>query len=192
MAAPSLSATIVTYRTPARVLEGALRSLAAVPFVLPTVGVALAFGALLNAFSMVSPVEFLFGLNWSPQIAMRPDQAGSSGAFGAIPLFWGTIFIGANIANVNTSGDKASLASYVENFSNIMQLASPSSATSTNSPSIGIGTGVALAGSCITARVAGLRTGRWSGSGVPMWKARKRAMSWALAHTSPEPGWSVR
>lgn len=49
-------------------------------------------------FSMVSPVEFLFGLNWSPQMAIRADQAGSSGAFGAIPLFWGTIFIGAIIA----------------------------------------------------------------------------------------------
>ena len=51
-------------------------------------------------FSMVSPVEFLTGLNWSPQIAIRADQAGSSGAFGAVPLFWGTIFIGAIIAMV--------------------------------------------------------------------------------------------
>jgi phosphate transport system permease protein len=51
-------------------------------------------------FSMVSPAEFLFGLNWSPQIAIRADQAGSSGAFGAIPLFWGTIFIGAIIAMI--------------------------------------------------------------------------------------------
>ncbi|MFN3727132.1 MAG: phosphate ABC transporter permease subunit PstC [Allosphingosinicella sp.] len=51
-------------------------------------------------FSMVSPVEFLFGLNWSPQVAIRPDQAGSSGAFGAVPLFWGTIFIGAIIAMI--------------------------------------------------------------------------------------------
>jgi phosphate transport system permease protein len=51
-------------------------------------------------FSMVSPVEFLFGLNWSPQTAIRADQAGSSGAFGAIPLFWGTIFIGAIIAMI--------------------------------------------------------------------------------------------
>jgi phosphate transport system permease protein len=31
---------------------------------------------------------------------MRPDQAGSSGAFGAVPLFWGTIFIGAIIAMI--------------------------------------------------------------------------------------------
>ncbi len=51
-------------------------------------------------FSRVSPIEFLFGLNWSPQTAIRADQAGSSGAFGAIPLFWGTIFIGAIIAMI--------------------------------------------------------------------------------------------
>jgi phosphate transport system permease protein len=54
----------------------------------------------LRFFSMVSPVEFLFGLSWSPQTAIRADQAGSSGAFGAIPLFWGTIFIGAIIAMI--------------------------------------------------------------------------------------------
>ena len=54
----------------------------------------------LRFFSRVSPVEFLFGLNWSPQTAIRADQAGSSGAFGAIPLFWGTIFIGAIIAMI--------------------------------------------------------------------------------------------
>ena len=54
----------------------------------------------LRFFSMVSPLEFLFGANWSPQTALRADQAGSSGAFGAIPLFWGTIFIGAIIAMI--------------------------------------------------------------------------------------------
>ena len=51
-------------------------------------------------FARVSPIEFLTGLQWSPQTAMRADQAGSSGAFGAIPLFWGTIFIGAIIAMI--------------------------------------------------------------------------------------------
>ncbi len=49
-------------------------------------------------FRMVSPVEFLTGLAWSPQTALRADQVGSTGAFGAVPLFWGTIFIGAIIA----------------------------------------------------------------------------------------------
>jgi len=37
---------------------------------------------------------------WSPQTAIRADQVGSSGAFGAVPLFWGTVFIGAIIAMV--------------------------------------------------------------------------------------------
>jgi phosphate transport system permease protein len=34
--------------------------------------------------------EFLFGLKWSPQMAIRADQVGSSGAFGAVPVFAGT------------------------------------------------------------------------------------------------------
>ena len=37
--------------------------------------------------------EFLFGLQWSPQTALRADQVGSSGAFGAIPIFAGTLLI---------------------------------------------------------------------------------------------------
>jgi phosphate transport system permease protein len=44
-------------------------------------------------FQKVSIVEFLFGLNWSPQMAIRADQVGSSGAFGAVPLFTGTLMI---------------------------------------------------------------------------------------------------
>jgi phosphate transport system permease protein len=69
--------------------------------VLTTLGIVLSLlFESLRFFSMVSPIEFLLGLNWSPQTAMRADQAGSSGAFGAIPLFWGTIFIGAIIAMI--------------------------------------------------------------------------------------------
>jgi phosphate transport system permease protein len=44
-------------------------------------------------FQQVSPLEFLFGLNWSPQTAIREGQVGSSGAFGAVPLFTGTLLI---------------------------------------------------------------------------------------------------
>ncbi len=44
-------------------------------------------------FKMVPLTDFLFGLQWSPQIAIRADQVGSSGAFGAIPLFTGTLLI---------------------------------------------------------------------------------------------------
>lgn len=54
----------------------------------------------LRFFEMVSPSEFLFGTTWSPQMALRADQAGSSGSFGSIPLFWGTAFIGAIIAMI--------------------------------------------------------------------------------------------
>jgi phosphate transport system permease protein len=54
----------------------------------------------LRFFNMVSPTEFLFGTTWSPQTALRADQAGSSGAFGSVPLFWGTAFIGAIIAMI--------------------------------------------------------------------------------------------
>jgi phosphate transport system permease protein len=44
-------------------------------------------------FSHVSPLEFFFGTEWNPQAAIRPDQAGGEGTFGAIPVFLGTILI---------------------------------------------------------------------------------------------------
>lgn len=47
----------------------------------------------LRFFASVSPLEFLFGLNWEPQIAMREDQVTAGGAFGAIPVFAGTLMI---------------------------------------------------------------------------------------------------
>ena len=46
-------------------------------------------------FERVSVGEFLFGLEWSPQTAIRADQVGSSGAFGAVPVFAGTLLITA-------------------------------------------------------------------------------------------------
>lgn len=50
----------------------------------------------LRFFAQVNPLNFLFGLKWSPQSAAL--GYGNAHAFGAIPLFWGTIFIGAIIA----------------------------------------------------------------------------------------------
>jgi phosphate transport system permease protein len=47
----------------------------------------------LRFFRMVPVTEFLFGLEWSPQTAIRVDQQGSSGSFGAVPLFAGTLLI---------------------------------------------------------------------------------------------------
>ncbi|MCJ8323610.1 MAG: phosphate ABC transporter permease subunit PstC [Rhizobiales bacterium] len=46
-------------------------------------------------FSKVSVSEFLFGLHWSPQIALRADQVASSGSFGAVSIFAGTLLITA-------------------------------------------------------------------------------------------------
>jgi len=47
----------------------------------------------LRFFHVIGLSDFLLGLHWSPQLAIRADQAGSSGAFGAIPLFAGTFLI---------------------------------------------------------------------------------------------------
>ncbi|RED47719.1 phosphate ABC transporter permease subunit PstC [Aestuariispira insulae] len=44
-------------------------------------------------FAKVPVTEFLFGMDWSPQMALRSDQVGSSGAFGAVPIFAGTMLI---------------------------------------------------------------------------------------------------
>ena len=47
----------------------------------------------LRFFQSVPLAEFLLGTQWSPQIAIRADQVGSTGAFGAVPLFAGTFLI---------------------------------------------------------------------------------------------------
>ena len=46
-------------------------------------------------FQSVPLLDFLFGVEWSPQTAIRSDQVGASGAFGMIPLFTGTLLISA-------------------------------------------------------------------------------------------------
>ncbi len=46
-------------------------------------------------FHIVPLTDFLFGTQWSPQLSIREDQVGSSGAFGAMPLFTGTLLISA-------------------------------------------------------------------------------------------------
>jgi phosphate transport system permease protein len=64
--------------------------------VLTTVGIV--FSVLFETvrfFEKVSPLDFLFGTQWSPQTAIRADQAGSSGAFGIVPLVTGTLLITA-------------------------------------------------------------------------------------------------
>jgi phosphate transport system permease protein len=44
-------------------------------------------------FQQIPISDFIFGLEWSPQTAIRADQVGSTGAFGAIPLFAGTFMV---------------------------------------------------------------------------------------------------
>ena len=46
-------------------------------------------------FKDVSPITFLTGTHWSPGNAIGSDISDN---FGAVPLFWGTIYIGAIIA----------------------------------------------------------------------------------------------
>lgn len=48
-------------------------------------------------FSMVPITDFLFGTHWSPQVIDSKDPGAT---LGAVPLFWGTFFIGAIIAMV--------------------------------------------------------------------------------------------
>lgn len=61
-----------------------------------TIGIVLAvLYEAIRFFKVVPITEFLFGLDWSPQMAIRDDQVGSSGAFGAIPVLVGTMMISA-------------------------------------------------------------------------------------------------
>jgi len=90
---------IRTRRRVQRAVERAVRFAllaASTVAVLVTIGI---LGSLIvetaRFFQLVSPQEFFFGLRWSPQIALRADQVGSSGAFGAVPLFAGTLLITA-------------------------------------------------------------------------------------------------
>ena len=61
--------------------------------ILTTVGI---IGSLLfesaRFFSLVNPAQFLFGTEWAPATTAE------AGSFGSVPLFWGTVFIGAIIA----------------------------------------------------------------------------------------------
>ena len=62
--------------------------------ILTTIGIVLsvAFESI-RFFKLVPVSDFLFGLKWSPQTAIRTDQVGGSGAFGAVPLLVGTLLI---------------------------------------------------------------------------------------------------
>ncbi len=78
-----------------KIARGALIACACIA-ILTTVGIVLSvLFESLRFFAAVPFWEFLFGTTWSPQTAIRADQVGSSGAFGAVPLFTGTLLIAA-------------------------------------------------------------------------------------------------
>lgn len=87
-------------RTKVERIVMALLLLASLVAILTTVGIiaSLVFETV-RFFGMVSPLDFLFGLHWGPDPmanAANPDPS----RYGALPLFWGTIFIGAIIAMI--------------------------------------------------------------------------------------------
>ncbi len=76
------------------------RFVQAVLIILSIIAVLTTFGIILSLlfesllfFREVSFLDFLFGLQWSPQTALRADQAGQSGNFGAVPIFLGTFLV---------------------------------------------------------------------------------------------------
>jgi phosphate transport system permease protein len=78
-----------------RVMENLLLACACLA-IFTTVGIV--FSVLFESiqfFRSVPFFDFVFGLEWSPQMAIREDQVGSSGSFGAVPLFVGTLLISA-------------------------------------------------------------------------------------------------
>jgi phosphate transport system permease protein len=90
----------ITVAFPARYyVERATRgvmAVAAVVAVMTTLGIVLSLVAESYLFFQRVPAhEFLLGLQWSPQTALRSDQVGASGAFGAVPLFAGTLLVTA-------------------------------------------------------------------------------------------------
>lgn len=73
-----------------------LLALSALLAVVTTVGIVFTVAAeSTRFFQLISPIEFWLGDTWSPQIAIREDQTGASGAFGILPLLVGTLLITA-------------------------------------------------------------------------------------------------
>jgi len=88
------------FRARTRVERGVMMILlvASLIAILTTLGIFLSLlWESLRFFSAVPPGDFLFGTHWSPQVidAVHPGQS-----LGAVPLFWGTFFIGAVIAMI--------------------------------------------------------------------------------------------
>lgn len=73
-----------------------LMTICSVVAVLTTIGIVASLLIETGRFLTLVPLtEFLFGLNWEPQIPMREDQVAAEGAFGWIPVINGTLIITA-------------------------------------------------------------------------------------------------
>ena len=71
--------------------------------ILTTLGIVLSLSfEAIRFFNKIPITDFIFGLEWSPQTAMRADQVGASGRFGVIPLLSGTMLISAIAMSVAT------------------------------------------------------------------------------------------
>jgi phosphate transport system permease protein len=83
-----------------RARQGVERIISALMMVSALAAILTTFGILLSLlfeafrfFDRVPIGEFLFGLNWEPQIPLREDQVAGHGAFGAVPVFTGTLLV---------------------------------------------------------------------------------------------------
>ncbi len=100
LAGAVLGLSRITIKTRARVsverIINYLLILCSLVAILTTIGIVLSvLFESLRFFKSVPITDFMFGTKWSPQTAIRADQVGSSGSFGAVPLFMGTMLISA-------------------------------------------------------------------------------------------------
>lgn len=100
LALGGLALSVRKIRPQLRARNGVESTLMVVLVVFSSIAILTTLGILLSVifesilfFREVSVAEFFSGTEWSPQIALRPDQVGASGAFGAVPLFAGTLLI---------------------------------------------------------------------------------------------------
>ncbi len=88
-----ISADFRARRGAERILSG-LMIVCSLVAILTTLGIVVSLLIeALRFFDRVNPFEFFFGLNWEPQIPIREGQVTAGGAFGAIPVFAGTLLI---------------------------------------------------------------------------------------------------
>ncbi|MBI5664442.1 MAG: phosphate ABC transporter permease subunit PstC [Nitrospirae bacterium] len=87
--APSMRARVKVERT-----ITVLMVLCSTVAIFTTVGIVLSvLFESIRFFNQIPITDFLFGLEWSPQMAIRADQVGAAGSFGIAPLLTGTLMI---------------------------------------------------------------------------------------------------